>query len=291
MNRFSLAFLAAGLGSLWSGSATAEGAEFGYSYGAETTEAGETEVELWATDRRGKGADHYDAQDYRLEIERGITDRFQLAFYGNFASHHIRGLEPRFEDVDRDFAFQGLSAEFQYNVIKPAGRNIGLTFYVEPGWSRIHKVEGEKVTEYELEFKAIVQKNFLDERLVWVGNLTVEPEWEREVEEGVGGATEKKWEKELKIELSTGLAYQVAPRWSLGLEGRYTSDYPDWTHGLHRDAYSVSAGPTVHYSGGEWGITATYLPQLFGHHEGDGRDLELGGHEKQEFRVKIGYEF
>ena len=34
---------------------------------------GETEVSLWATDRRGKSEGHYDAQDYKLEVERGIT--------------------------------------------------------------------------------------------------------------------------------------------------------------------------------------------------------------------------
>jgi hypothetical protein len=291
MNRMLPALAALGLVTTWSNSARAEDVDFGYSYGAETTEAGETEMELWATDRRGKGEGHYDAQDYRFEIERGITDRFQAAIYANFASHHIRGLEPSFEDVNRDLGFQGLSAEFKYEVRKPTRRGIGIAFYAEPGWSRIHQVEGEKITEYELELKAIVQKNFLDDRLVWVGNLTFEPEWEREAQEEGLGPTEREWEKELRVEVSTGLAYRVAPRWSLGVEGRYTSDYPDWTRDLHRDAYAVSAGPTVHYSGGRWGVTATYLPQLLGRHQGDGSNLELGGHEKHEFRVKLGHEF
>jgi hypothetical protein len=184
-----------------------------------------------------------------------------------------------------------LSAEFKYNVLKPGTRGFGLAFYVEPGWSRIHKVAGEKVTEYELELKAIVQKNFLDGRLVWVGNLTFEPEWEHENEEIAPGLIEKRWEKELKIELSTGLAYRVAPRWSLGLEGRYHSEYPDWTNGLHREGYALSAGPTVHFSCGKWGVTATYLPQLFGRPHGAGSHLDLDDHERQELRVKLGYEF
>src|SRR4051812_49257652 len=86
-------------------------ASFGYVYTAVTEEAGETELELWATDRRGKGDGHYDAQDYRVEVERGITDRFAASIYADFATHHIRGLEPGLAPVDRDFAFQGLSAE------------------------------------------------------------------------------------------------------------------------------------------------------------------------------------
>ncbi|HEY6049158.1 MAG TPA: DUF6662 family protein, partial [Sphingomicrobium sp.] len=52
----------------------AEENPFGYTYTADTEERGETELTLWATDRRGKAGGHYDAQDYRLEAERGLTD-------------------------------------------------------------------------------------------------------------------------------------------------------------------------------------------------------------------------
>ena len=30
---------------------------------------GANEIELWATDRRGKETGHYDAQDYRIELD------------------------------------------------------------------------------------------------------------------------------------------------------------------------------------------------------------------------------
>ena len=45
--------------------------------------------------------------------------------------------------------------------ISPYKEGIGLAFYVEPGWSRIHKVEGKRTTELELELKAIVQKTLV----------------------------------------------------------------------------------------------------------------------------------
>jgi hypothetical protein len=289
MYRIVPAFVAAGFAILCADPARAEGAHFGYSYGAETAEAGETELELWVTDRRGKGEGHYDAQDYRIEVERGITDRFEIAVYANLASHHIRGLEPRFDDLDRDLAFGGLSAEFKYNLIKPSRRGVGLTLYAEPGWSRVNKISGEKATEYELELKAIVQKNFADDRLVGVANLTLEPEWEHE-SEVLPAPGEETWKEELKVEVTTGLAYRVTPRWSLGVEGRYHSVYPDWTRDLHREAYAVSAGPTVHFSGGKWGVTATWLPQLFGSPNAAGSGLSLDEYEKREFRVKVGYE-
>ncbi|HTE86750.1 MAG TPA: DUF6662 family protein [Dehalococcoidia bacterium] len=265
--------------------------DFGYVYTAETEEAGETELTLWATDRRGKEPGHYAAQDYWLEVEHGFTDRFQASIYANFAGHHVRNAERAFEPVDREFAFQGFSAEFIYALREPTHGRVGFALYAEPGWSRIHKVSGEKSTEYELELKAIVQKNSAADRLVWAANLTLEPEWEHEHRELASAPDEPDWEKELNLEVATGLAYNVAPKWWLGLEGRYHSVYPDWTHGLHRENYAVYAGPTVRYDGGEWSISATWLPQLYGSPNQPGSSLEFDDHEKRELRVKLSVEF
>jgi hypothetical protein len=281
----------AGLALAHSASSQASGPDFGYVYTTATEEPGETELTLWATDRRGKGEGHYDAQDYRFEIERGITDRFQMSGYFNFASHHVRGLGGEFERVHRDFAFQGIETELKYRVLDPKNDGFGLAFYAEPGWSRIAKVTGEKSNEYELELKAIAQKNFLHDRLVWAANLTLEPEWEREREQIAPGVVSHETEKELAIEVATGLGYRVAPKWWLGLEGRYHSVYPDWTHGLHRENYAVYAGPTVHFEADEWAVTATWLPQLFGGPGEPGSSLEFDDHEKRELRLKISREF
>lgn len=282
--------LGLGLAGLAATSAKADERYFGYTYAAEPMPKGETEVELWATDRRGKADGHFDAQDYRIELEHGLTDRLTVAGYVNLASHHIRGLEPDVDDADRDFAFRGLSAEFKYNVLSPYKDGFGLTLYAEPAWSRIHG-GGEKGTEYELELKAIFQKNFLDDRLIWATNLTFEPEWEKEVEiDETTGETEAEWEKELKLEVSTGLSYRVAPGWFAGIEGRYASVYPDWTNGLHRETYAVFAGPTVHYAAKKWWATASFMPQLFGK-PSPNRSLALDEFEKREFRLILGYEF
>ena len=262
---------------------------FGYTYAAEAMPKGKTEMEIWATDRRGKERGHYDAQDYRIELEHGVTDRLTVSGYVNMASHHIRGLEPDIEDRRRNFAFQGLSAEFKYNVLSSYEDGFGLTLYAEPGWSRIHSVEGESGTEYELELKAIVQKNFLHDRLVWATNFTLEPEWERETTP-VPGGVRKSWGKELKVEVSSGLSYRVAPGLFAGVEGRYASVYPDWTNGLHRKTYAVSAGPSIHYAAKKWWVTASYLPQLFGAPHPTGH-LALDEYEKREFRLILGYEF
>lgn len=291
MSRILAVVAAAGVATLSATAARADENYFGYTYSADTMAKGETEMELWATDRRGKGEGHYDAQDYRIELEHGFTNRLTVSGYANFASHHVRGLEPGFENVHRNFAFQGLSTEFKYNVLSPYKDGLGLTLYAEPGWSRIHSVEGEKGTEYELELKAILQKNFLDDRLIWAANFTFEPEWEKEKEENaVTGLTESEWEKELKIEVTTGLSFRVAPNWFAGVEGRYASVYPDWTNGLHRETYAVFAGPAIHYGGKNWWVTASYLPQLFGG-PSPGGSRTFDEYEKRELRLKIGYNF
>jgi hypothetical protein len=290
MTRFLSAALVAVVALACAEPAHASGPDFGYVYTTDIEEPGETEVSLWATDRRGKAEGHYDAQDYRLEVERGISERFQVSGYLNLASHHIRAIGGEFEPVHRNFGFQGLSAEFKYQVLNPTHDRFGLAFYAEPAWSRISKVKGEKAREFEFELKAIAQKNFAHDRLVWAANLTLEPEWEREHEE-VAGTIEPGAEKELALEVASGVSYQVAPRWWVGVEGRYHSVYPDWMHGLHRENYAVYAGPSVHYAAGEWAVTATWQPQLFGSPSGPGSSLELDDHEKRELRLKLSHEF
>ena len=282
-----LMVLGFGLAGLAATPAQADEQYFGYTYSAELLGKGETEAEFWATDRRGKAEGHFDAQDYKLELEHGVTNRFSVAGYANFASHHIRNSGER---VDRDFALRGLSAEFKYQVLSPYKDGFGLTLYAEPAWSRIHR-GGEKGTELELELKALLQKNFLDDRLIWAANLTFEPEWEREKHiDPVTGGTKVEWEKELKLEASTGLSYRVASGWYAGVEGSYSSVYPDWTNGLHRETYAVFAGPAIHYGGKKWWATLSYQPQLFGS-PSPGGGLALDEYEKRELRLKIGYNF
>lgn len=285
-----LLMLGLGLAGLVATPLRADENPFGYSYTADTEEKGETELSLWATDRRGKAGGHYDAQDYRLEAEHGFTERFQIAAYANFASHHISGLEPELAPVHRNFAFQGASLEFKYRVLDEGPHGLALALYAEPGSSRIHSVEGEKGAEYELELKAIVSKSFAAERLLWAANLTFEPEWEQERTEIAGGADETDWNKELKLSASTGVAYRLSPSWHAGIEARYASVYPHWTRGLHRAAYAVSAGPTISFRSEEWSASISSLPQLFGE-EGPNGGRSLGEFEKREIRLRVSHEF
>lgn len=256
---------------------------FAYSYGSETLPRGGTEAYLWATDRRGKGTGSYNAQDYKFELEHGFSDRFQASAYVNFVSHHIDGLEPELEDQDRNFAWNGLQAAFKYAFTSPYKDGLGVAIYVEPGFARYSKKSGERENQVSLETKLLLQKNFMNDKLILVGNVTAEQEF---AHEGSG-----EWESELEFELSSGLAYQVAPGLHLGAEGRYIAAYENFPNELHRADYAIFVGPTIHYATRKWWATLSYQPQINGGPNVRSNSRNLADYEKREVRLKLGYNF
>ena len=265
---------------------------FGYVTGADTLPKGANEVYLWATDRRDKGQGKYAAQDYRIELERGLTDHLTGSLYLNWRAHDIDGAAPadetgmpEYPDINR-FGFQGVQGSLKYNFLSPYTHPFGLSLYVEPGYSEIFKITGQEQQEMSLETKLIVQKNFLEDQLIWATNLT--PEFEVRKFEG-----EDEWETELSFEVTSGVSYRFAPKWFGGLEGRYHSEYPDWPDANTREHYGLFLGPTLHYGAKQWWWTFTYLPQLTGRPSDPNRDedLHLHEHEKRELRMKVGYNF
>lgn len=275
----------------------------GYVYGAETLPQGKWEAYQWVTLRTGKAEGTYSAFDLRTEIETGLTDRLQAAFYVNARSHHIDGV-PGLEDRD-SFAFQGASAEFKYRLRSPYIDGYGLALYIEPGYNRIDKISGEVEEELELETKLIFQKNFLEDTLIWSLNYTLEPEWaighheddEEEEASHAGDAPaehedeageEHEARKELAEELATGVSCRIANRWFVGTELRLHSEWPDFSHREHLAAF---LGPTLHYGGERFWWTATVLPQIWGWPDDEVTELQLDEHERLEVRFKLGVNF
>lgn len=256
---------------------------FAYSYGSETLPKGGTEAYVWATDRRGKGLGDYRAQDYKLELEHGFSDRFQSSIYLNFISHHIDGLEPELDDRDRDLAWNGMQASFKYALSSPYKDGLGVAIYVEPGFARYGKKSGERANQVSLETKLLLQKNLMNDKLIWVGNVTAEQEFEHE--QG------SEWESELELELSSGLAYNVAPGLHLGAEGRYIAAYENFPNEFKRADYAAFFGPTIHYATRKWWATLSYQPQIFGGPDVRSDSRNLADYEKREIRLKLGYNF
>lgn len=259
---------------------------WGYLYGVDTLPKGGTEIYNWLTLRTGKGKGTYRGWDEMLELEHGFTDQFQASFYLKGRSHRIAGgaLE---DDPDRKLAggldFNGVNLAFKYNLLSVYKDLFGLSLYLEPSYSRIDKISGERMNQFGLENKIILQKNFFDDQLALGYNLTLEPEWSKFKATG-------EHEKELELEHTFGISYRFAPKWFVGLEGRYHAEYPE-LKGPQEGAFFL--GPNIHYAAEKWWFTFTFLPQLAGRPPTPGRtrNLELEEHERYEFRLKIAWVF
>jgi len=294
MSRLKLAFLTTlvcGCGAAWAGESP-----FGYVYTTDTHPRGTREVEQWLTHRSRQSQGDYDLWQGRTEFEYGVTDRLQTSLYLNYGSVsalHNRpdgttgpgAFVPDNVDPDARYSrtfFQSVSNEWIYRILSPYKDPIGLALYVEPTWGS---------NERELETKLILHKNFFDDRLVWAANFTAAAESER-----WHGA----WENEGELELTTGLAYQFAPRWHAGLEYRHHRGYEGRGFSSSKRVYAANfAGPSMHYASQNWWVTLTYLRQLANakaYTDGAREDI-IGGrfygehHERQELRLRVGFAF
>ena len=264
---------------------------WGYVYGADTLPKGQSELYLWATDRRHKENGKYNAQDYQLELEHGFTDSIQGSAYVLGSSHSIKGSAPLDENGNPEYpdnnrsGLTGVKASVKWNLLSTYKDPIGLSLYIEPGYSNRVKISGEKQDQYSLETKLILQKNFLDDTLLWATNLTLEAE--RRKLKGAG----QSWQDELEIEVTSGLSYRFAPNWWAGAEMRYHSEYPDWLNEFNREHYAIFLGPNLHWGGEKYWATLTYMDNIVGAPHAEDRIDHLAEHERREIRLKLGYNF
>lgn len=259
---------------------------FGYAYGSDTLPAGASEAYLWWTQRTGKGAGHFRANDVQLEFEHGWTDHFQTSVYLTGRAFDYSGgavVDDAGQPLSlhRGLRSDGAKVSAKWSLRSPERDGYGLALYLEPEYSTLHRPDGEKIREVGLESKLLLQKNFRDGQVVSVYNLAIEPEWERS-----GGS----WEPELYVENTAGVSYRVAPRWFAGVETRVDMAFPDYGA---REFWAWYGGPTVHYAGQKYWATLTWMPQLRGGPNDESRSsrLHLDQRERDEVRFKVGLDF
>jgi len=260
----------------------------GYTTGAETLPQGASEAYMWLTDHRDKRQGHYDAQALRLEYEYGITDTLSGSVYLNGYRHNYSG-SPVPGEINGDLnqtRWSGASAEVKKMLQSPYKDGLGVALYGEATYDSIDSVSGAKVDAWELEGKLIFQKPFLDDQLQWMTNLEFEAETTKPRDGGDRVYA-------LAPRLRTGLSYRFAPNWFAGFEGWGEVEYHKPANdGWSRDFWDVFAGPSLHYGGKEWWATLTFAKQIVGTDERDmSTGLHLADRERQEIRLKLGYEF
>ena len=278
---------------------------FAWTYTTDLLPKGKMEVEHWMTTRLQKEHGAYQAIDFREELEYGLTDNLQVSLYLNHhyvkaknsfpqedpgnPGHRLAGsYETKGEDVHSEhnpsesfqtYHFESVSTEFIYRLLSPYKDPMGLALYFEP-------TIGDQ--EYEFEWKILLQKNWLDDQLVWAFNLNYELEFEEE---------DNDFERDGMLEWFTGLSYRFRPNWSAGIELWNHHEFADASDHEH-SAWFV--GPTLHYGAKTWWATLGFLHQLpvgqafnddqkeFAEHKGYIFGEE---HEKYYIRVKVGFNF
>jgi len=270
----------------------------GYLSGAETLPEGAKEAYLWVTQRQDKGVGSYRATDVEAEYEYGITARLtgMLALKGQ--SIHTSGiLIDGYIPGDMSYGLRasGIEANLKYMFLSPALDPVGLAGRIglEYSWLDPHSGQDKRIISATTEF--LLQKFFLDDQLVTVANLGMESTYaRREPIDNLPAGFEWSTDPEMEIELKAGvgLAYRFAPRWFVGVETFYETEFETE---IGQERWSWHAGPSLHYADRAWWATVTWMPQLRGGGETypgqTDTDLHLIEKTKQEFRFKVGYNF
>ena len=260
----------------------------------------EVEQRVDVTHRQQVGV--YDLGQYRTELEYGVTDDLQLGAYINAFSVHASKNYTNPEMCDpvatpctagfgvpsrahgnssyNRLLLDGGSVEAIWRVTNPVTSPVGVGFYLEPTWGRL---------ESSIEFRVLLQSNFLDDRLILAANLVYEPEQEKYDNAGII--------RNSMGDILYGASYRFAPRWTGGVEGRFHTDH-DGYYWNERTQIANFLGPTLHYASQKWWTTVAWRHQLNGRCFADGTaDCADGynkvsdNHGRDQFVLKVGYLF
>ena len=293
------------------GQAHADEPLFGYVYATDTLPKGQKEVELWSTNREGRSQGDFHLWQQRTELSYGVTDNFQLSAYVNLAHTDVFRNTPggetappeAFADYEADpssrfsrWRSEGVSVEGLWRLRSPYTNGLGVALYAEPTIAPNTR---------ELELRLILQKNFLQDRLVISGNATVGYEW-RKIPGDPAADPESEdfvrhWDHESDLNLGLGASYRFRANWAVGAEFLNERELAGITPFEHTSRTNVAwyLGPNIHFGGEKVFATVTFLAQLPGaqDHANPAPGFVVGGisnaddFEKYRLRIKVGTYF
>ena len=282
-----------------------------YAKGAETLPRGKTEIKTAWISRRGKANSDYVFNEFRLELERGVTDRLTiyaefLLFNHNYSTTNP-DLQPLFDTQGgeggrfKKTQFGGIDLGAKYNILSPYKDPIGFAVTVEWDHRFKYRIDGSAINQDEVDLTLHFQKNLFNDQLILV--FAPKIEWEHRLSPGI-------IEKEISLDISAGASYRVAPKLYIGGEFRHQSDYlspydtvaQEYDPNLSPSKFPFKfgsqyqngnyIGPTVHYADKDWWATAGALWQFSG---GGKFAINQGGlnvdeHEKIHIGLTLGFE-
>ena len=273
---------------------------FGYAYTLDTQPKGKLEFEQRFDLTHGQAVGTYNFGQYRSALEYGLTDNIQIAGYLNMYSLNASknyvspemcenkipctagfGVPGHAHDDDsyRRFRVDGASFEAIWRITNPVTSPVGIGLYVEPTLGRL---------EDSIEWRLLLQSNFLDDRLILALNFLYEPEKEKYDDEIIRNSMG---------DILYGASYRFASKWSAGIEGRFHTDHDGYYFNQHTQTANF-IGPTIHYADQHWWATASWRHQISGkcYADGtadcaDGYNKVWDNHGRDQFMVKFGIPF
>jgi len=269
---------------------------FGFVYTLDLQPKGKFEFEQRVDTTHGQAVGSYNLTMLRSELEYGLTNDLQIAGYlnavrvesnNNYLSPETCTTIPctagfgvpssrNTQDPYNRKRIDGASAEIVWRITNPVTSPVGVGLYFEPTYGQL---------EDELEYRLLLQSNFLDDRLIFVLNPLVEQEKEKYAGDG-------QIIRNTMLDLLYGASYRFADNWSAGIEGRWHHDSDGYFYNTHTQTANF-IGPSVHYAAKDFWTTLTWRRQISGRCYADGTaDCSLGkvwdNHGRNQYVLKVG---
>jgi hypothetical protein len=283
-----------------------------YTKGVETRPQNSWELKLADISRIDKNSGSYLFNDIRPELEYGITDRLTIGASLMIFDHHYSNVEwaPMVDtqggpggSFDKT-QIGGFEIALKYNILSPFKDPFGLSLGFIYEHRQAYRLDGSEIDQNSYVPVIYLQKNWLDNTLVWA--FRGKMELERRKSPGV-------LEEEIAFDLATGLSYRIAPNWFIGIEARWQSDFlspeidgnppegkpSSWDLGNLQlgDQFQqgLYVGPSIHYTQPGWWVTVGALWQVYGT-SADGLAASNQGknwdeHERMHVGFILGFEF
>ncbi|MDP1675985.1 MAG: hypothetical protein Q8L88_03895 [Bacteroidota bacterium] len=243
---------------------------FGYTYETSVLPYGAKEIEIWNTDRRGRGY-FYHRLDQRVEYEFGVGSNLMSAFYLNYTS--------RAKDDNGNAAggnkstsyVASISSEWKYKILDRVADPLGFAGYVE----------GTLGTDkYEIEGKLIFDKQI--KNILIAFDIVGELESETDVVNGNEIVSQ-----EVKLKSDLGAAYIFTNGLGTGIEIRNENIFINGSV----NHSSLFGGLTFSYSTEAWWAALSFLPQITSFKGGStsGKELDLNEFEKFQTRLLLSF--
>lgn len=211
-------FLITLLAVIIAGSANADRRKYVWTYGYATIAPEATELEFYQTTK----VDQTDSWEYRIEIEHGLTDRWDFSIYQIFA-----------QNEGGSFKWDAFQVRTRYKLAQPG------EFFMDPILYLEYRRKIELSEQNKAEAKLILARDF--DKV----NVAVNPVYELFWAPG---------DPKHEIGLDLGLSYEINFKWSLGVESTTRVEYVK-----DEDAETGSYfGPTVSFATGKVFYTVGY---------------------------------